>query len=74
LLEELGSRVTELTGPQNPKHETRNSKQTRMTKIEMGETTHSAPGDHWDLCEFGFVSDFEIRASDFVPSRAPVTG
>jgi hypothetical protein len=50
----------------NSKPETLNSKQARMFKIQMSQTNKSV-FKLWDL-NFGFVSDFEIRISDFRPT------
>jgi hypothetical protein len=55
----------------NPKHEIRNSKQIQMTKIQMTKTktipTHRiAFVLNFELWNFGFVSDFDIRISNLL--------
>src|SRR4030042_7166370 len=52
--------------PQNSKHEIQNPKQARMFKISMTETYKKSLGFR-DL-NFGFVSDFDIRISNFILS------
>jgi hypothetical protein len=52
----------------NSKPETLNSKQARMLKIEMSQTNKNV-FKLWDL-NLGFVSDFEIRISDFRPTAS----
>ena len=47
---------------QNPKHEIRNSKQYQMTKFGMFQTGQVRNFEFW---KFEFVSDFDIRISDF---------
>jgi len=51
----------------NPKHEIRNPKQIPMTKIQNSKQFFDSV---WDIriLNFRFVSDFELRISDF-PDR-----
>ena len=46
----------------NSKHEIRNPKQTQMFQIQMSQTKVL----NLENLKFGFVSDFDIRISDFV--------
>ena len=46
----------------NPKHEMRNSKQSQMLKFQMSQTKEFREFEFW---KFKFVSDFDIRISDF---------
>ncbi len=46
----------------NPKHEIRNSKQSQITKFQMFQTREFR---NFEFRKFEFVSDFDIRISDF---------
>ena len=46
----------------NAKHEIRNSKQSQMTKFQMFQTREFR---NFEFRKFEFVSDFDIRISDF---------
>jgi hypothetical protein len=46
----------------NPKHEIRNSKQYQMAKFQMFQTREFR---NFEFRKFEFVSDFDIRISDF---------
>jgi len=46
----------------NPKHEIRNSKQSQITKFQMFQTRGFR---NFEFRKFEFVSDFDIRISDF---------
>ena len=52
----------------NTKFEARNPKQARMPKILISQTNKSL--GFWNL-NFGFVSNFDIRISDFVIGNIP---
>jgi hypothetical protein len=47
----------------NSKHEIRNSKQSQMTKFQMFQTRKFRD---FEFQELEFVSDFDIRISDFL--------
>ena len=57
-----GSKVIQDQGGLNPKHEIRNSKQSQMTKFQMFQTREFRD---FEFRKFEFVSDFDIRISDF---------
>jgi hypothetical protein len=53
----MGNDVIYILVAPNPKHEIRNTKQSQMAQFQMSQTR-----EFW---KFEFVSDFDIRISDF---------
>ncbi len=53
----------------NPKHEIRNSKQSQMLKFQMFQRKEFREFEFW---KFEFVSEFDIRISDFATPKAPL--
>src|SRR5438309_513690 len=52
----------------NPKSEIRNSKQIRMTEIQMLKISREHRSAGFEHSDFEFVSDFVLRISDFRPA------
>jgi len=58
-------------GRLNPKHEARNPKQIQRTQIQSTKREHGAPRLVLSSSDFGFVSGFVLRISDFPPLHLP---